>query len=217
VIKFPFCHLVLPPVLTNLTGSTPLAGYCVSLSSIVHLRLSSWLTRERVPPPDETVHWCLARSLLPVVQGTHPGDKGGEKALSSKSQMSPQKCCGIFQTETQDTEADQQGATIYCDGTDSADSCPKAEPQEQKHIRWEPYMPLQAGYRSKEQGLTHIWLHATILSTSLPSALWSSSHLDSFKFYLPAKPSPLSCYIIRTQTCLLLFWPSSLLHSKRLV
>jgi hypothetical protein len=31
-----------------------------------------------------------------------------------------------------------------------------------------PYIPLQAGYRSKKQGLTHIWLRATLLATLLP-------------------------------------------------
>jgi hypothetical protein len=34
-----------------------------------------------------------------------------------------------------------------------------------------------------------------------------------FKFYLPAIPSPPPCYIIRTQTCLLLFWPFLLHYS----
>jgi hypothetical protein len=31
-----------------------------------------------------------------------------------------------------------------------------------------PYISLQAGYRSKRQGLTHIWLHVTLLATTLP-------------------------------------------------
>jgi hypothetical protein len=28
-----------------------------------------------------------------------------------------------------------------------------------------PYIPSQAGYRSKKQDLTHIWLHVTLLAT----------------------------------------------------
>jgi hypothetical protein len=48
--------------------------------------------------------------------------------------------------------------------------------------------------------------------TLLPSAMWPSSCLDSLRFYLPAMPSPPLCYIIRIQTWLLFFWPSSLLH-----
>jgi hypothetical protein len=31
-----------------------------------------------------------------------------------------------------------------------------------------PYIPLQADYRSKNHGLIHIWLHATLLATSPP-------------------------------------------------
>jgi hypothetical protein len=47
--------------------------------------------------------------------------------------------CGLrllwdSQTETQDTKAVQQEAMFYCAGTDSADSCPKAEPQEQRGL-----------------------------------------------------------------------------------
>jgi hypothetical protein len=34
-----------------------------------------------------------------------------------------------------------------------------------------PFIPLQAGYRSKKQSLTHIWLHASLLATSPSSAL----------------------------------------------
>jgi hypothetical protein len=40
-----------------------------------------------------------------------------------------------------------------------------------------PYRPLQAGYRSKRQGLTHIWLHVTLLASS-PSVLCDLHVLD---------------------------------------
>jgi hypothetical protein len=62
-------------------------------------------------------------------------------------------------TETRDTEAVQQEAMFYCAGTESADLSPKAEPQEQ---RVSSYIPLQAGYRSKRQGLTYICFHAIL-------------------------------------------------------
>jgi hypothetical protein len=39
-----------------------------------------------------------------------------------------------------------------------------------------PYIPLQAGYRSKKQGLTHIWLYVSLLTT-LPSVLCDLSHI----------------------------------------
>jgi hypothetical protein len=49
-------------------------------------------------------------------------------------------------------------------------------------------------------------LHATLLATSPPSAMWPSSHLDSLSFTLsPCYAFPSPCYIIRTQTCLFSF------------
>jgi hypothetical protein len=44
--------------------------------------------------------------------------------------MNPQEISREFQAEIWDTEAVQQEAMFYCAGTDSADSCPKAEPRE---------------------------------------------------------------------------------------
>jgi hypothetical protein len=69
------------------------------------------------------------------------------------------------QTEKWDTKAVQQEGTFYYAGTDLADSSPKAKPQEQRGFT---LYTLQAGYRSKKQGLTDIWLHATLLATSPP-------------------------------------------------
>jgi hypothetical protein len=37
-----------------------------------------------------------------------------------------------------------------------------------------PYIPLQAGYRIKKQGLTHTWLHATLL--------WVQCYVTFFTF-----------------------------------
>jgi hypothetical protein len=62
-----------------------------------------------------------------------------------------------------------------------------------------PSIPLQAGYRSKKQGLVHRWLYLILLATlvlrdfPLPGATWPSSCSDSSGFisllcrpYLPA-------------------------------
>jgi hypothetical protein len=51
---------------------------------------------------------------------------------------------------------------FYCASTDSANSCPKTEPRN-KGVS--PYIPLQAGYRSKKQDLIHIWLYLILLAT----------------------------------------------------
>jgi hypothetical protein len=75
-----------------------------------------------------------------------------------------------------------------------------------------PYIPLKADYRSKKQSLTYMWLHVTLSATSLPQRYVTFFTFRFFKFYLSAMPFLPPCYIIRTQTCLLLCWPSSLLQ-----
>jgi hypothetical protein len=46
--------------------------------------------------------------------------------------------------------------------SDSADSHPKAEPQEQRGL---PYIPLRAGYRNGGYSLSHTWSRALSLAT----------------------------------------------------
>jgi hypothetical protein len=72
--------------------------------------------------------------------------------------------------------------------------------------------PCMQVTEAKKQGLTHIWLHATLLVTSLSQCYMTFFTFRFFKFYLPAVSSLPPCYFIRTQTYLLLFWPSSLLQ-----
>jgi hypothetical protein len=64
--------------------------------------------------------------------------------------------------ESWGTKAGQQEATLYCAQTQWT-QVQRLSP-ENKGVS--PYIPLQAGYRSKKQNLTHIWLHATLLATS---------------------------------------------------
>jgi hypothetical protein len=85
-----------------------------------------------------------------------------------------------------DTEAVYQEATFYCASTDLADLCPKAEP---KNKMVSPYIPLQAGYRSKEQSSTHIWLHVTSMAISFPQCYVTFFMFHFLKFYLSALPS----------------------------
>jgi hypothetical protein len=84
------------------------------------------------------------------------------------------------QTETQDTEAIQQEAMFFCASIDLIDSYPKAKPENQGVSC---YIPLQAGYRSKKQGVSYIWLHANIQATSL-SCYVTFSMFRFLKFYL---------------------------------
>jgi hypothetical protein len=80
-----------------------------------------------------------------------------------------------------------------------------------------PYIPLQTGYRSKKKSSTHIWLHVTLLAISPPHTQPNYMTFFVFQFFklclCYAIPSP--CYNFRTQTCLFLFWFSSLLQCKK--
>jgi hypothetical protein len=76
-----------------------------------------------------------------------------------------------------------------------------------------PYIPLQAGYRGKRQGLTHMWLHVSLLATLPPELL--ASRFRFFKFSFSDMPSLSPLLLFRTQACLFLFWPSSLLQNCR--
>jgi hypothetical protein len=65
-----------------------------------------------------------------------------------------------------------------------------------------PYISSQAGYRSKKQNSTHIWLHVTLLAISFSSL--------SFMSALPSLPLP----NYQNIACLLLFWHSLLYYSQ---
>jgi hypothetical protein len=82
------------------------------------------------------------------------------------------------------------------------------------------YRSLQVGYRSKKQSLTHMWLHATLLAPSSPSAMWSSSHLDSLScISLLCHPFPLAtlsecrldCFFSGPSYCIVMDFLSSLI------
>jgi hypothetical protein len=54
-----------------------------------------------------------------------------------------------------------------------------------------PYIPLQASYRSKKQGLTHIWSNLSTIYWGLlfPQCYVTFFTFRFFKFYLSAMPS----------------------------
>jgi hypothetical protein len=67
-----------------------------------------------------------------------------------------------------------------------------------------PYIPLQAGYRSRKQSSTHIWLHVTLLAISFPQC-YVTFMFQFFKFSLSALPSlPLPRH--QSTGCLFLLW-----------
>jgi hypothetical protein len=70
-------------------------------------------------------------------------------------------------TETPDTKAFQDAVFISVLAAAQQIHIQRLSPKNKGAL---PYISLQAGYRSKKQGLTHIWLHTTLLATSPPSA-----------------------------------------------
>jgi hypothetical protein len=67
------------------------------------------------------------------------------------------------QTETQNTEVFQ--GTIFISMLTAAQEI-HIQRLSPKNKGGSPYIPLQAGYRNKKQGLIHMWLHVTLLATS---------------------------------------------------
>jgi hypothetical protein len=74
-----------------------------------------------------------------------------------------------------------------------------------------PYIPLQAGYRSKKQGLTHIWLHGNywLLHPQCYVTFFTFRFL-SFTCLL-CHPLPL-LHFQNPDLLVSFFWPSFLLH-----
>jgi hypothetical protein len=78
------------------------------------------------------------------------------------------------------------------------------------------YIPLQAGYRSKKQSSTHIWLHVTLLAISFPQCYVTFFMFQLFKFYLSAMPSLSTASLSEDILSVSLLVPCfSLLHSRQ--
>jgi hypothetical protein len=79
---------------------------------------------------------------------------------------------------------------------------------ENQEVSYNNYIPLQAGYRSKKQSSTHIWLHVTLLAISFPQCyvtFFMFQFLSFISLFYHPFPLPhyqntaflfLSCYII---------------------
>jgi hypothetical protein len=78
--------------------------------------------------------------------------------------LSPVGMLRESQTET-DTRAFQEALFISVPAVAQRIHIQRLTP-ENKGVS--PYIPLQAGYRSRKQGLTPLWLHVTLLATLLP-------------------------------------------------
>jgi hypothetical protein len=92
---------------------------------------------------------------------------------------------------------------LYCAGTDPADSCPKAEHQEQRGLTLYTLARLQ-----KEKARSNAYMvifnsigYFTLVLHDFPPPQCSVtlSMFRFLRFYLSAMPSLLPCYFIRTQ------------------
>jgi hypothetical protein len=127
-------------------------------------------------------------------------------------------CISVMGNSNRDTGLRQGSIALLCPSTDSVDSCPKAEPREQRGLT----LPLQAGYRGNKiiiekktrfnpyMGICNSIGYFTLVfkCPSTPSAKWSSLRLDYWGF-ISAVPSLSPCYFIRTQVCLLVILPAT--------
>jgi hypothetical protein len=69
-----------------------------------------------------------------VVQGIHPGDKGGDNSPSPIILASPQEMLWEIMSWDMSLWGRLTGSNVYSASTDPADSCPKAEPWEQRGL-----------------------------------------------------------------------------------
>jgi hypothetical protein len=69
---------------------------------------------------------------------------------------------------------------------------------ENQEVSYNNYIPLQAGYRSKKQSSTHIWLHVTLLAVLFPQS-YVIFFVLIFKVLSLCFAFPSPCLIIRMQ------------------
>jgi hypothetical protein len=92
----------------------------------------------------------------------------------------------------QDTKAFQEAIFISVLAVDQWIPIQRLSPENKGAL---PYIPLQAGYKSKKKGLTHIWLYTFLLATFPFLTFVTFLMFTISKFDLPA-----------------MLFPSSLLH-----
>jgi hypothetical protein len=167
VIKLPLFLLgqawIWTRVLSNLMSSVPLPCWFMCLTGFHCVSEAFTLTPWEEESP--------TRSSCPLVPGgisswrswgTHPGDKGGDNSPSPQSQIKrPQKCCRrLLRYGTLEANSTKQ-----CFIVPAQTQWTHIQRLSSKNKSVSPYKPLQAGYRSKKQGVIHIWLYLILLTT----------------------------------------------------
>jgi hypothetical protein len=98
--------------------------------------------------------------------------QGGQNIIS-EPRTSPQKCSGNLRQRRGTPRLFQEAVFISVPAAAQQIHIQRLSP-ENKGVS--SYIPLQAGYRNKQQGLTHIWLHVTLFAT-LPPVLCDLLHV----------------------------------------
>jgi hypothetical protein len=176
--------------------------------------LHSDLWERWLPLPDQAIHWCLV--------GSYPGSPGDIPQWQGSWQISistilariPKKCCRNLKLRYGTLRQFSRKQHFIVPAQIQQTHVQRLSPKNKKGT---PYIPLQAGYRSKKQNSTHIWLHVTSLAVSFLHCYVTFFMFPIFKFsHCFSIPSP--CFIIRSQpVCFSSGLPlcySRALHSK---
>jgi hypothetical protein len=219
VISLSFCLLrqawIWTWVLTSLTNcaSHPLlvpASHWAPLC-IQGLHPDSW---ERwVPLPDQAIHCCLVgfspgRENIPQWQGSW------QIIISTILARSPKKCCRNLKLRYGTLRQFSRKQRFIVPAQIQQTHVQRLSPKNKKVT---PYIPLQAGYRSKKQNSTHIWLHVTSLAVSFLHCYGTFFVFPIFKFlsaFLFLLLASLSDHSLSVSLLVLLYAKVEHLHSK---
>jgi hypothetical protein len=97
----------------------------------------------------------------------------------------PKKCCGTLKLRYETLRQFSRKQRFVVPAQTQGTQVQRLSPENKE---FSPYIPLQAGYRSKKQNSTHIWLHVTSLAISFLQC-YVTFMFQFFKFYLSALPS----------------------------
>jgi hypothetical protein len=143
--------------------SPSLPGSCTSLGSVVHLRPLTLIRWEDESPSGSNCPLAPGGISSWQSRGTHPSDKGGDNSPSPQSWMSPQEMLWGFASWDTGFEAISRKQCFIVPAQTQCTHVQRLSPRTKGSLL--PYIPLQAGYRSKKQGIIHIWLYLILLAT----------------------------------------------------
>jgi hypothetical protein len=161
--------------------------------STVHLRLSPRLTRRMNPS---------SRSSCPLAPGGIFSQWSGRCTPATRKVInhhpcnpgwSSKKCCGNLKLRNRTLRKFSRKQHFIVSTQTQWTHVQRLSPQNKEAS---PYVHLQAGYRSKKQSSTHLWLHVTFWIFHFPSAMWPSCFNSLSFISLLCHPFP--C-LIRTQ------------------